>query len=145
MLEPIFPWVMGDKAAGGPGLGPDLLQPGPAKLYVGDQLVAEVTPDRGELGYLPHPPFITEALQASWGQRLQDLRIEGYLGDDLKVTQTYTARATDAEIHVEPDDLALQANGSDATRVVLRVTDAEGHRRPFATGAITLEAADRPS
>jgi beta-galactosidase len=139
VLEPIFPWAMGDKAAGGPGLGLICSNLDRLKLYVGERLVAEVTPDRGELGYLPHPPFITEALQASWGQRLQDLRIEGYLGDDLKVTQTYPARATDAELHVEPDDLVLQADGSDATRVVVRVTDAEGHRRPFATGAITLE------
>jgi beta-galactosidase len=138
VLEPIFPWAMGDKAAGGPGLGLICSNLDRLKLYVGDKLVAEVTPDRGELGYLPHPPFITEALQASWGQRLQDLRIEGYLGDDLKVTQRYPARSTDAELHVEPDDLELTADGSDTIRVVLRVTDAEGHRRPFATGAVTL-------
>lgn len=40
---------------------------------------------------------------------------------------------------MEPDDLNLLADGRDATRIVLRVTDAEGNRRPFATGAISLE------
>lgn len=138
VLEPIFPWTMGDQAAGGPGLGLICSNLDRLRLYVGDALVAEVEPGRGELGYLPHPPFVTEALRASWGQRLRDLKIEGYLGDQLVVTKTYPARSTDAILHVEPDDLELLADGSDATRVVLRVTDAEGHRRPFATGAVTL-------
>jgi beta-galactosidase len=139
VLEPTFPWVMGDQAAGGPGLGMICSNVERLKLYVGDQLVDEVEPDRGDLGYLPHPPFFTERLQASWGQRLQDLRIEGYVGDDLVIARTFPARSTDAQLHVEPDDLELLADGSDATRVVLRVTDAEGNRRPFATGAISLD------
>ena len=139
VLEPTFPWVMGDQAAGGPGIGLICSNVDRLKLYVGDQLVDEVEPDRGELGYLPHPPFRTDRLQASWGQRLRDLRIEGYLGDDLVITRTFPARATDALLHVEPDDSELVADGSDATRVVLRVTDAEGNRRPFATGAVSLE------
>jgi len=49
------------------------------------------------------------------------------------------AHACDAQFHVEPDDRELLADGSDATRVAFRVTDAEGNRRPFATAAITLE------
>jgi beta-galactosidase len=109
------------------------------KLHVGDQLVDEVTPDRGELGYLPHPPFVTEKLQASWGQHLQDLRIEGYVGDDLVVTRTFAARSTDAQLHLEPGDHLLVADGSDATRVVIRVTDRDGNRRQFATIAVQLE------
>jgi len=139
VLEPTFPWVMGDQAAGGPGLGMLCSNVDRLKLYVGEQLVDEIEPDRGELGYLPHPPFFTDRLQASWGQRLRDLRIEGYLGDKVVVTRLLPARATDAQFHVEPDDLELLAGGSDATRVVFRVTDAEGNRRPFATGAIVLE------
>ena len=139
VLEPAFPWAMGDQAAGGPGLGLICSNVDRLKLFVGDRLVDEIEPGRGELGYLPHPPFLTDKLQASWGQRLQDLRIEGYLGDRLVITRRYPAHATDAALLVEPDDLELHADGSDATRIVLRVTDAEGNRRPFATGAINLE------
>jgi len=39
---------------------------------------------------------------------------------------------------VKPDDTELNSDGSDATRVVLAVTDSGGNYRPFATGAISL-------
>jgi beta-galactosidase len=39
---------------------------------------------------------------------------------------------------VEPDDTELVGDGSDATRVVLRVTDEYGSPRQFATGSISL-------
>ncbi|MCC7367670.1 MAG: glycoside hydrolase family 2 protein [Chloroflexi bacterium] len=139
VLEPTFPWAMGDCAAGGPGLGMILSNVERLKLYVGDRLVDEVLPDRGDLGYLPHAPFFTQALQASWGQRLQDLRIEGYIGERLVATRRFAARATDAHLLVEPDDRVLHADGSDATRVVFRVVDADGNRRPFSTVAVVLE------
>ena len=37
-----------------------------------------------------------------------------------------------------PDDSQLVADGADATRVVLRVTDEFGNVRPFANDAVTL-------
>ncbi len=39
---------------------------------------------------------------------------------------------------VKPDDLELDGDGRDATRVVLAATDRFGNLRPFASGAIQL-------
>ena len=44
----------------------------------------------------------------------------------------------DVRFTLAADDLALQADGADATRVVLRVTDEFGAIRPFADAAIRL-------
>jgi beta-galactosidase len=41
-------------------------------------------------------------------------------------------------LKIEPDDLELNGDGRDATRVVLRVTDEYGNIRPFATSAVAL-------
>ncbi len=49
-----------------------------------------------------------------------------------------SALGVDQQFHLEPDDYDLVGDGSDATRVVLRVTDEFGAPRPFATGAVTL-------
>ena len=44
----------------------------------------------------------------------------------------------DAKLLVEPDDVALFGDGSDVTRVVLRVADEFGNTQQFASGVVTL-------
>ncbi|TDE14911.1 glycoside hydrolase family 2 protein [Jiangella asiatica] len=108
------------------------------RLYVGDRMVSRLEPAREAFGHLPHPPFITDALSAKWGPDWHDLCIEGYLEGRLVTTRRLSGRGVDALFQVEPDDTTLVADGSDATRVVLRVTDEFGNRRPYATGAVSL-------
>ncbi|MEI9971592.1 MAG: hypothetical protein WDO73_05765 [Ignavibacteriota bacterium] len=67
-----------------------------------------------------------------------DLKIEGYLNGKLAATRTLPGGGTDDVLVVKPDDNELNADGSDATRVVLAVMDSGGNYRPFATGAISL-------
>jgi beta-galactosidase len=74
-----------------------------------------------------------------WG----DLKIEGYIGDKLAVTKTFSGRGVDAQLHLDPDDNELDGDGIDATRLVLRVTDEYGGPRQFASGVVTL-AVDGP-
>lgn len=107
------------------------------RLFLGDRLVADLEPDREAFGNLPHPPFVTDALSAKFAD-WPDLRIDGYLDGRLVTTRWMSGRSVDARFHLEPDDTVLLADGSDATRVVMRVTDEFGNRRSYATGAITL-------
>lgn len=137
VLDPGFVWSWGDHPGGGLGRVPISSNCDHLKLYVNDQLVGEADPDRETYGHLAHPPFLVSFDRlsfAGWG----DLKIEGYLGGKLAITKTLSGRGADAQFHVEPDDLELRGDASDATRVVLRVTDEHGGARPFATGAISL-------
>ena len=70
-----------------------------------------------------------------WG----DLKIEGYLGGKLVVTKNYSGKGVDQKFTLLPDDLTLQADGADTTRVVLAVTDEFGAVARFATDAIKFE------
>ncbi|MDQ3513127.1 MAG: glycoside hydrolase family 2 protein [Chloroflexota bacterium] len=140
VLEPAFHWALGDHSGGG-GIGTGLICSNcdRLKLFVGDRLVDEVLPDRAHFPHLPHPPFVSDKLVGLWGQAWHDLTIEGYLGDALVVTRRMAADGVDRQFHLEPDDdTGLVGDGSDMTRVVLRVADAFGNPRPFATGAIAL-------
>jgi beta-galactosidase len=99
-------------------------------------LLAELDPDRAEFAHLKYPPFTLDVgkVRAGWG----DLRIDGYLNGKLAISRSLSGRGADRKFVMVPDDLTLAANGADATRVVLRVTDEFGAIRTYANDSIML-------
>lgn len=138
VIEPGFFWSSGDKSeAGGVGRVPICSNCDHLKIYLAGRLILEADPDRAGYGNLKHPPFMVKIADLPldpWG----DLKIEGYLKGELVKTVTLSGSGVDTDLKVEPDDLELNGDGRDATRVVLRVTDEYGNIRPFATGAVSL-------
>ncbi len=138
VLEPGFNWCSGDRSgAGGPGRVPIWSNCDVLKVYLDGKFKAELRPDREAYANLPHPPFFADLSNLPlnpWG----DLKIEGYLGDKLAVTKTYSGRGVDAQLHLDIDDTELDGDGIDATRLVLRVTDEYGGPRQFSSAAVTL-------
>ena len=105
------------------------------------QPIAELDPDRAEFAHLKHPPFQLDmhALDAkklgfAWG----DLRIDGFLNGRQVISRTLSGDGANHAFSLAADDRELVADGADATRVVLRVTDPFGNVRPLADDAITL-------
>jgi len=136
VLEPAFRWARGDESIGFSNAvvcsNCERL-----KFFVDDKLIAEVDPDRTEFGSLRHPPFILhlQPFRNGWG----DLRIEGYIQGKQVIVKRYSGKGIDQQFSVLPDDNGLIADGADATRVVLRVTDEFGAIRSLANDAIQLE------
>ena len=138
VLEPGFDWSWGDRPSGnGPGIVPICSNCDHLKLYYNGRPHSELDPDRKTYGNLKYPPFMADLRNArfdAWG----DLKIEGYIAGKLAITRTLSGRGVDADLHADADDHELIGDGSDATRVVLRVTDEYGNTRQFATGAVSL-------
>ncbi len=136
MLEPAFRWAPGDESI---GFSKAVVCSNceHLKFYVDDKLIAEADPDRTEFGNLLRPPFVLhlQPFHHAWG----DLRIEGYIHGKQVIVKRYSGKGIDQQFSVLPDDNTLLADGADATRVVLRVTDEFGTIRSLATGAIQLE------
>ena len=137
VLEPAFSWARGDESIG-------FRQAWVCsncehlKFYIADKLVAEVDPNRTEFAHLRYAPFVADLYDAAiskWG----DLRIEGYIQGKQVISKTLSGRGVDQKFALVPDDTKLIADGADATRVVLRVTDEFGAIRPFANDPIKLE------
>jgi beta-galactosidase len=146
VLEPCFHWAIGDHSDyGGPGLGLICSNCERVTVSISGRRVADLAPDRAAFPHLPHPPFFFTTISgmAPWEQEWGDLRLDGYIDGQMVISRQMAADGVDRHLHVEPDDRALSGDGSDATRVVLRVIDAFGAPRPFATGAILL-AIDGP-
>ena len=137
VLEPAFHWARGDESIGFTKAvvcsNCDHL-----KIYIDDKLEAEADPDRNQFQHLRFPPFVVDVgshLRHGWG----DLRIEGYIQGKKVIEKRMSGKGVDAKFTVTPDDTTLSADGADATRVVLRVTDEFGAIRPFADAAIRFE------
>jgi beta-galactosidase len=101
--------------------------------------IAELDPDKTEFSSLKYPPFSLDLskFREGWG----DLRIDGYLNGKQVISKTLSGRGIDKKFVLLPDDHTLAADGSDVTRVVLRVTDEFGAIRTYANDpvAFTLE------
>lgn len=138
VLEPAFFWSSGDHStAGGPGIVPVCSNCEHLKLYIDGALHCEADPDRKTFAHLKYPPFMVDLSNLPlnpWG----DLKIEGYIGGKLAMTKRYSGKGIDAKLMVEPDDTTLLGDGSDVTRVLLRVTDEFGNIQQFASGAVSL-------
>jgi beta-galactosidase len=101
--------------------------------------IVRLKPAHDQFPHLAHPPFFLTLPDGNddWG----DLRLEGYVSGKLVISKTLSCRGIDQKFTVIADDEELVADGSDATRVSLRITDEYGAIRPLCTDpiAITLE------
>jgi beta-galactosidase len=136
VLEPAFHWARGDESIGFTKAvvcsNCDHL-----KFFIADKLVAEVDPNKAEFAHLRYAPFVADLSHAvfNWG----DLRIEGYIDGKQVIAKTMSGRGVDQKFTLVPDDMSLNGDGADTTRVVLRVTDEFGAIRPFANDAIKFD------
>jgi beta-galactosidase len=83
--------------------------------------VIDLTPDRKQFPYLAHPPFFLSLPNGNddWGT----LRIDGYVKGHKIVSKTLSGSGAVQKLEVLADDEELFGDGSDSTRVVMRVTD----------------------
>jgi len=150
VVEPAFTWdppifgqanAYGDRAEGklwGPGekamicSNCDRLE-----VFLGDQRVAVAYPDRERFPHLPYAPSFVDLTLGNGESR--DLRIDGYLGEELVVTRRYSGDRTGDSLSLIPDDIELVADGVDATRVALMVVDRFGEARGSSRARVTLE------
>ncbi len=155
VLEPAFHWAKGDESVGFSKFvfctNCDHIQLfGRANSVESNSwvLLGEIGPDRDEFAHLKYPPFILDAskidlskLRIGWG----DLRIDGFLNGKQAISKTLSGKGVDSRFVLVADDHELMADGADATRVVLRVTDEFGAIRPYADDpiALTLEGPGR--
>jgi len=135
VLEPAFHWARGDESIGFTK-AVVFSNCDHIKYYIAGKLVAEADPNKADFAHLRYAPFVADIGKAvgNWG----DLRIEGYINGKLAITRNMSGRGVDQKFTLVPDDTQLSADGADATRVVLRVTDEYGAIRPFANDAIKL-------
>jgi beta-galactosidase len=149
VLEPAFHWARGDESV---GFTKAVFCSNCERLKILARaeslesnpwvMIAELDPDRTEFEHLKYPPFVLDLSKldrhrprVGWG----DLRAEGYIGDKLAITKTLSGRGVGRKFLLLPDDQELVADGTDTTRVVVRVTDEFGAVRTYANDPIAFK------
>jgi len=148
VLEPAFHWANSDESA---GLTKAVVCSNceQLKFYLREdgaesnswKLVADLGPERTEFNHLTYPPFILNMHELDFqkiGFRWGDLRIDGFIKGRQVISKSLSGRGVDSKFAVLPDDTTLLADGADATRVVLRVTDQFDAIRTYANDPIIL-------
>jgi beta-galactosidase len=106
-----------------------------------------VTPDSETFAALRYPPAFADLTGANAAAGttpgtglpgLPDLQIDGYVAGKLIATVRMTADTSRDRLALTAADTAITADGSDATAITVRATDAYGNRRPGITGDVTL-------
>lgn len=132
-------WSMGDRSAGGNDPLIIFSNCERVDVFAGAEQVGQLTPDYEHYPNLPHPPFILRGLRMRWGSEFGDLRVVGYIGDDVVAEQIIECDAQPHRLIFAADDDELRADGMDMTRLVLKIVDRHGNPLPYVTRVISLE------
>ncbi|MHB1857472.1 MAG: glycoside hydrolase family 2 protein, partial [Acidobacteriaceae bacterium] len=97
---------------------------------------AALRPDRTGFPHLKYPPFFANLIVD--GSSKPELRIDGYVGDNLVVSRSFSSDRTTDRLWLQADDKELVGNGSDATRLAFGVVDKFGAPRPYADGEVRM-------
>lgn len=145
VIEPNFYWDFGPQTPNGPGKNAAIFSNcDRLEIFVGEKKVASVTPDRANFPHIKYPPFFCDIEVANPGgsERKKtpppELRIDGYVGDNLTLSRSFSGDLSQDKFALTADDKMLMADGSDATRLVFRVTDRYGALRPFCNGGVVF-------
>ena len=68
-----------------------------------------------------------------------ELRIDGYVGSALLLSRSFSSDSSADRLSLSADDAVINADGSDATRVVFAAVDKYGAARPFVEGEVKLD------
>lgn len=138
VILPDFYWDFGPKSPRGPGNHAAIFSNcDRLKVIINDQPVATLEPDRKNYPHLQYPPFFCD-LDLD-GAGAPGLRIDGYVGDKLVLSKSFSSDPSHDQFLVKLDDDELVAGGVDATRLVFKVTDKFGEQRAFAGGTVSFE------
>jgi beta-galactosidase len=136
VIEPAFYWDFGSHS---PRTGPGrraVIWSNCERIdvYLDDRKLTSVHPDRAAFPHLDHPPFVVNlTVPADWRP---ELRLDGFVGGKLVGSRRFSPDRRLDVLSCTADDPSLTADGSDTTRIVVRVLDRYGAPRPYVTGAV---------
>jgi beta-galactosidase len=106
------------------------------EIYADGTHLTTAYPDTRRFGHLAYPPAFADLTLDD--DTRPELRVDGYVGSALSITLRMSADASRDQLLLTADDTSITGDGSDATRITFRATDAYGNQRRKAAGDVTL-------
>jgi len=138
VIEPNFYWNFDSHSPQGPGKKAAIFSNcDRLELKINGRLHSTLRPDRISFPRLKYPPFFADLDMD--GSEKPELRIDGYVGNHLVLSRSFSADSAADRLSVSIDDSQILGDGSDATRLIFQVTDKHGALRPFVQGAVSFK------
>jgi beta-galactosidase len=137
VIKPNFYWEFGPRTPHGPGKNATIFSNcDRLELFIDGKRFATLRPDRKNFAHVKYPPFVCDLdIQ---GAATPGLRIDGYVGDTLALSRSFSSDTAQDQFILEADDTDLTGDGSDATRLVFKAADHFGAVRPFSGGEVNF-------
>lgn len=134
-------WTVGDRSEGGNDPLVVFSNCDEIAVYVGVGLHGRFTADRETYPHLRYPPFVVTGLGMliTWGAAFEDLRVVGFIGGEPVVEQRIASDGMPRALVLQADDVELNADGADMTRLTFKVVDQFGNRLPYTQSVVTFE------
>lgn len=137
VILPNFYWDFGQQTPRGPGKNAAVFSNcDRLELFINGQRHATLKPDATDYPHIAHPPFFAD-LEFD-GTNAPELRIDGYVGDRLALSRSFSSDPRQDQLSLAADDAELIGDGMDATRLVFARVDKHGNIRPFSEGDVSL-------
>jgi beta-galactosidase len=138
VIVPVFFWEPGGAV---PAPAPAMIASNCERLeiFIGGVHVTTAQPAFGSplYGSLAYPPFLVDLPVLPRNAR-PDLLIQGHAGGQRVAEVRMSPDPAYDRLVMKADDVAIAADGSDATRAVFRAVDAYGNQRRHLTGEVAL-------
>ena len=137
VIEPAFCWdsTLG-MPSGSAGRAPVFSNCDRLEIFVSGKQHTVVHADRAGFPHLRYPPFFVDFEEPP--SEKPDLRIDGYLGNHLVLSRSFSADRSLDRLWLEADDPELEAGGSDCTRLAFGAVDRFGTPRATMQGVVRL-------
>lgn len=147
VLRPATFWTFGERAGAGTEPLYVFSNCDEIAVYKGGELRGTMQPDREQFPHLPHPPFRVMGfpLLEMFGKNYQELHLVGLIDGQPAAELRMSADGIPTHLTLTADDAALEADGADMTRLVVRITDAYGNRLPYHATVIGFEVEGDPA
>ncbi len=134
-------WTPGDRSVGGNDPLYVFTNCDEVEVFVGDESHGRFQPDRAQFPHLKHPPVQVTGLSgtAVWGIHFKDLHIVGYKDEQPAAEQRIECDAVPKHLILSADDMQINADGADMTRLVFKITDRFGNRLPYSFAVVSFE------
>jgi beta-galactosidase len=138
VIIPNFYWDFGPETPHGPGGNCAIFSNcDRLEIFVDGKRFAVAQPDRAGFPHLQYPPFFCDLTLD--GIATPELRIDGYTGDKVALSKSFSSDRSKDRFLLAADDRELIGDGSDATRLVFQTADRFGNMRAFAGGEVAFE------
>ena len=137
VIAPNFYWDFGLQAPEGPGERAAIFSNCERlEISIDGKLHQVLHPDRTGFPHIKYPPFWAD-LKVD-GATKPELRMDGYVGNRLALSRSFSADRSTDRLWLHADHTELYCDGSDTTRVAFGAADKFGAQRPFVDGDVSL-------